>query len=155
MGFFLVQCPVVVIGALCIDGDPHICAVLHQVLSCLAVHLDAVYVAAPGVKGRESLDPLVEFLGIPSRLGTGLGQDLGIVRIDAEDIFGNLVLGDGLNNILDTGFLILVGQVDGQLLTCDQVDLFDLPCERVAAVHQDGAADAVKGLAVSEACCIS
>ena len=146
MSFFFVQSPVIVIGALGIDGDTHICAVLHQIVSCLSVDLNAVYITVLSDKGLQKFDPFIELFDIPSGFCAGLGQDLRVVCIDSKDILGDLFLRYRLNNIFDTFCLILVRKKNGQPLSCRKVDLFDLLCERIAAMDQYSTADSVQGL---------
>ena len=85
----------------------------------------------------------------------GLGHQVGIVLVKAEDILRELLHGDFFNDIFDTVFIILVGQVDGQPFARMQGEFPDLARDGITSVHQDSAADAVQGLGAGIHCILS
>ena len=157
MSLLSVESPLVVVGAGRVDSDAYICEILHQVFLIDAVDIQTVIILC-------FLFALLDFLIInaflqireePAGFLAGLGHQVGIVLVKAEDILRELLHGDFFNDIFDTVFIILVGQVDGQPFARMQGEFPDLARDGITSVHQDSAADAVQGLGAGIHCILS
>ena len=151
MGLLTSQRPVIVVGDIRVDGDPHIGQVLHQVVGIGLIDRQAVPDKCLRIRVpcREFPDPLLDQLRVPAGIRAGLGHEVRIVRIQTKNIVRNRLYVDPLDpefNGLSPVFAgtTIVIQINSQFLPCPQFDLAGLAGERVCPVDQDGPADSVQ-----------
>ena len=150
MRLFVVQSPAVIIRDLRIDGDAHVHAVLHQTVRSAHLDLETDLLHKLLIFGfRELLNEFSHGLRIPSGIGAGLRQKLGIVCVQAQHFLREIRLGKVEDLEFDALLFALVVQVYLQLLPGGQFDLRGFAGERIGPVHPDVAADAVQRLLVS------
>ena len=150
MGLLAAKSSVVVISDFSINGDPHIGEVLHKTVGLgLPDHKAALLDRGSARRVfRECLDEPAHEFDVPAGISAGLLQEGRVVPIEPQQFLGKVIFSEILYFQLDALPAIQVGEEDGELLACPQLDLAPLAGQRVCCVHPDHAADPVQSLAV-------